>query len=127
MQIVEIIARSSPDLCLRFFVVTQQRCKTRAHLSTSISTVLEKRSAGQSHTLRLHERLKQEDVPRLDKLAQLSSRLHSLHLLESLLDRTPGMDQTLRSLEFRELDLPSVFEDSIDIGVTLLAKCDPKG
>lgn len=82
---------------------------------------------GRSHTLELHVRLEQENVPLLDELAQLSSRLDSLHLLQRLLDRTPGMDQTLRSLKLRELDFASIFGDSTDVGVADLAKCSPKG
>jgi hypothetical protein len=80
------------------------------------------RTKQRPHTLRFHVGLEQEDIPLLDKFAQLSSRLNPLHLLQSLLDRTPGMDQTLRSLELRQLDLPGILVDNTDVGVTLLPK-----
>jgi hypothetical protein len=96
------------------------------HHSPALQNALPKKY-GRSHTLELHVRLEQENVPLLDELAQLSSRLYSLHLLQRLLDRTPGMDQTLRSLKLRELDFASILGDSADVGVADLAKCSPKG
>jgi hypothetical protein len=77
--------------------------------------------------LQLHIRLEQKDVSLLDKLAQLSNRLNTLHLLQSLLDRTPEMDETLRSLKLRELDLASVLIDSTDVGVTSWLILVPNG
>lgn len=76
-----------------------------------------------AHALRLHVRLEQEDVSLLDETAQLSSRLNALHLLQSVLNRTPEMNQTFRCLELRKLNLSSVLTDSTDVCVTLLPGC----
>ena len=84
--------------------------------------MLGKRSTGGPHNLRLHARLEQKHVPLLNEVAQLSSRLNSLHPHKGLLDRTPGMDQTFRSLELRKIDLSIIIIDSTDVGMTLLTK-----
>jgi hypothetical protein len=121
MQFVRNACSELTWLCLPVLIVTSSPTKAPRSQNTSPERFNLDRDWEAPQV-----RLEQECVPLLDKFSQLSSRLGSLHLLQSLVDRTPGMNESLRSLKLRKLDLPSILNDNTYVGVTLLAKCSPE-